>query len=69
MNPYEKKLYTQFGLTVPQAKSIAKATKRQPILKVSAATTQVGQGKRTTLQQKAERSRTVSRLAKKANKK
>ena len=72
MNPYEKKLYTQFGLTVPQAKSIAKATKRQPILKVSAATTQVRQGpmkasegKRIkSLSSKAERGRTVSRLNK-----
>jgi hypothetical protein len=73
LSPYEKKLYTEFGLTIPQAKSIAKATKRQPILRISAATTQVRQGpmkesegKRIkSLSSKAERSRTVSRLNKK----
>ena len=67
MSPYEKQLYTQFNLTPAQAKALAK--KLKPSTKISAATTQVRQGpmkasegKRTTLQQQAERSRTVSRL-------
>ena len=75
LNPYERQLYIKFNLTIPQAKAIAKAMKRKPVLKVSSATTQVRQGgmtvkegKRTTPQQQAERSRTVARVNKKRDK-
>ena len=71
MSPYAKKLYTEFNLTIPQAKAIAKATK--PSTKVSAATTQVRvggmsitEGKRVkSPSAKAERGRTTVRTSKK----
>jgi hypothetical protein len=75
MSPYERQLYIKFGLTTSQAKSIAKLIKKQPSLRVTEATTQVRkggmtakEGKRTTPQQQAERSRTVARVNKKRDK-